>query len=201
MNLATSDTTAEQVQWVSALMQSRKTVLPKRLTLPGPDDTQLEVILAAAASAPDHGQLLPWRLILVSSQARHRLGQVFADALVERDASATVAEIDQAREKAFRSPVLMLLVVDGDCGSTEVDVHERIVSAGCAVQNVLLMATALGFGSALTSGKALKSMLLHELFALRPGEIALCFVSIGTAVTAPKPRLRPSMSVYVSTLA
>ncbi len=182
-------------------MQSRKTVLPKRLALPGPDDTQLEAILAAAASAPDHGQLLPWRLILVSSDARHRLGQVFADALVERDASATAAEIDQAREKAFRSPVLMLLVVDGNCGSTEIDVHERIVSAGCAVQNVLLMATALGFGSALTSGKALKSVLLQDLFALETGEIALCFVNIGTAVSAPKPRLRPSTSDYVSTLA
>ena len=43
----------------AALMQSRQTTLPKRLTAPGPDAAQLELILTAAASAPDHGQLLP----------------------------------------------------------------------------------------------------------------------------------------------
>jgi nitroreductase len=200
MNVATSPDASEQVQWACALMQSRKTVLPKRLVSPGPNDAQLETILAAAASAPDHEQLLPWRLILVPAGARQRLAQVFADALLERDASASSAEIDQAREKAYRAPVLMLLVVDGDCGASEVDLCERIASAGCAVQNVLLMATAHGYGSALTSGKALKSTLLRDLFTLRSGELALCFVSIGTAVSAPKPRLRPSTSDYVSTL-
>jgi nitroreductase len=200
MNSASSAEASEQVQWACALMQSRKTILPKRLVLPGPDDAQLKVILAAAASAPDHGQLLPWRLIIVSPEARQRLGQVFADALVERDANASVEEIAQAREKAHRAPVLMLLVVNGDCGRADVDLSERIVSAGCAVQNVLLMATVMGFGSALTSGKALKSVFLRDLFVLTPDQQALCFVSIGTAMSAPQPRLRPSMSDYVSTL-
>jgi hypothetical protein len=83
---------------------------------------------------------------------------VFAQALLERDAAATAEEVERAREKAFRAPWLMLVVVDGPGGDRpDVDLAERILSAGCAVQNLLLMSTALGFGSALTSGKALKS--------------------------------------------
>ncbi|NDP62119.1 nitroreductase [Polaromonas sp.] len=185
---------------VPALMQSRQTILPKRLAAPGPDAGQLELILNAAASAPDHGQLLPWRFVIVPQAARAALAEVFGAALVERDASATPEQVAQAQEKAHRSPLLMLLVVDGECGNPDIDLAERIVSAGCAVQNMLLMATALGYGSALTSGKALKSDGLRRLFGLAQGEHALCFVSMGSVQSRKIARLRPAPGDFVSTL-
>ncbi len=128
------------------LMQARQTVLPKRLVVPGPDAAQRHSILAAAASAPDHGQLLPWRFITVPPAQRAALAEVFAQALLERDASASAEQVAQARDKAHRAPWLMLVVVDGLRGDPDVDLHERILSAGCAVQNVLLMTTAQGWG-------------------------------------------------------
>jgi nitroreductase len=182
------------------LMQARQTILPKRLTAPGPDTEQLAMILNAASSAPDHGQLLPWRFVMVPQDSRERLADVFGAALTERDAAATPAQIEQAREKAHRSPLLMLVVVDGSCGDPEIDLHERIASAGCAVQNMLLMATALGYGSALTTGKALKFSGLRTLFRLAEGEHALCFINIGTALSRKHERLRPVPADYVSTL-
>jgi nitroreductase len=182
------------------LIQARQTVLPKRLGAPAPDAAQQQAILAAAAAAPDHGQLLPWRFIAVPEAARAVLAEVFAQSLLERDASATPEQLEQAREKAHRSPWLLLLVVDAGRGDPEVDLLERTLSAGCAVQNVLLMATALGFGSALTSGKALKSAVLRQLFALGPAEQALCFVSIGTVQSRRKPRARPAVADFFSTL-
>ena len=84
-------------------------------------------------------------------------------------------------------------------GDAEIDFSERVISAGCAVQNMLLMATALGFGSALTSGKALKSHSLRTLFALQPDEHALCFVSLGTATRSKPARTRPTVAQYLST--
>lgn len=193
-----SDT--ELVSTIATLMQSRQTILPKRLMAPGPDTGQLQQILEAAASAPDHGQLLPWRFILVPAGTRAALAKVFGAALLERDPLATPEQVQQAQEKAHRSPCLLLMVVDALRGDPEVDVSERIVSSGCAVQNLLLMATALGFGSALTSGKALKSAALRALFGLTEGEQALCFVSVGTVQSSRPGRLRPAMQDYVSTL-
>ncbi|MDP1564874.1 MAG: nitroreductase [Polaromonas sp.] len=184
----------------ATLMQSRQTILPRRLLAPGPDATQLDMIFSAAASAPDHGQLLPWRFVLVPQASRARLADVFAGALLARDAQASPAEIAQAREKAHRAPLLMLVVVDGARGDTQIDLSERTVSAGCAIQNMLLMATALGFGSALTSGKALKSAGLRALFRLTGSEHALCFVSIGTACSRKPARLRPVPQDFVSSL-
>jgi nitroreductase len=64
----------------------------------------------------------------------------------------------------------------------------------------MLMATALGFGSALTSGKALKSEALRVLFALREGEQAICFLSIGTVQSRRKPRARPAVDQFFHTL-
>jgi nitroreductase len=183
------------------LMQARQTILPKRLVAPGPDARQLHAILSSAASAPDHGQLLPWRFVLVPDGARPRLADAFGAALLARDALASPAQVAQAQEKAYRAPILMLVVVDAQKGDPDIDLYERIVSTGCAVQNMLLMATALGFGSALTSGKALKSKVLRDLFGLTQAEHAMCFVSMGTVQSRKSPRIRPVAADFVSALA
>ncbi|RZI95946.1 MAG: nitroreductase, partial [Rubrivivax sp.] len=161
----------------------------------------LHALLGAAAAAPDHGQLLPWRFVIVPRSERASLAEVFAQALRERDASATPDQLDQAREKAQRAPMLLLVVVDGLRGDPTVDLAERILSAGCAVQNMLLMATAMGYGSALTSGKALGSQALRQRFQLGAGEQALCFLSVGTVAARRPARTRPTVADYCSTLA
>jgi len=182
------------------LMQARQTILPRRLGGAGPDAGQLQQILLAASAAPDHGQLLPWRFVLVPQNARQRLAEVFGQALLERDSAATPEQLAQACEKAHRAPLLMLAVVDGRRGDLKIDLFERLTSAGCAVQNMLLMATAMGYGSALTSGKALKSAGLRQLFGLEEGEHALCFISMGTAQSRKPAHQRPAPRDYVSIL-
>jgi nitroreductase len=185
---------------VGDVIQTRQTVRPKRLARPAPDATQLHSILTAAGAAPDHGQLLPWRFVIVPESQRAELADTFVQSLIERDHSATNEHVTRAREKAYRSPLLILVVVDVQRGDIEIDFFERTLSAGCAVQNMLLMATSLGFGSALTSGKALKAEGLRELFGLQDGEHALCFINIGTVTSPTVRRRRPSLMDYVSVL-
>lgn len=186
--------------FAAALMQARRTLLPKRLGAPAPNPQQLAQILASAAHAPDHGQLLPWRFIEVPLAARSALAEAFAAALLARDPGALPEQVQQAQDKAFRSPVLLLVVVDLACGDLGIEPAERMVSAGCAVQNMLLMATALGFGSALTSGKALTSAPLRTLFGLGENQQALCFLSIGTVIAPKRARTRPDFSQYCEVL-
>lgn len=186
--------------WATALLEARQTILPKRLAAPGPDADQLRQILSAAAHAPDHDRKLPWRFVIVPERERERLAEVFARALLDRDAHATAAQVEQAREKAYRSPLLMLAVARLAPEGDDVPDTERILSAGCAIQNILLVATALGFGSALTSGKAMRSAALRELFSLGPREEALCFISIGTPTASKPAPPRPGPQDYVSEL-
>lgn len=185
---------------LAALLAARQTILPKRLVAPGPDAQQLAALLASAAHAPDHGCLLPWRLVLIPARARAALGEAFVQALLARDAQAAPEQQAQAREKAQRAPLLLALVLDGATGDADVPWDERVLSAGCALQNLLLTATAQGFGSALTSGQALQSAPLRALLGLGAQQQALCFVSVGTVAARKPARLRPPAAAYVATL-
>ncbi len=186
---------------VSALIGSRQTVLPKRLVEPGPTPEQLEALLALAAAAPDHGLLTPWRFIVVPPAQRQRLAEVFAQALADRDAAATPAQLAQAREKAHRAPLLILAVACLGKREPDTPMLERMVSMGAAIQNILLGAHAMGFGAGLTSGQAMASPRLHQLFALTDGEVPVCCVNIGTATQrSQRKAVRPLPAQFVSVL-
>lgn len=183
------------------LLAARHTLSPRRLVNPGPSTEQRELILEAPRHAPDHGQLVPWRFIELPTASRHRLGQVFVQSLLDRDPAATTEQQSQAAEKAERAPWLLAAVLrQSQKDQPEVPDTERLISLGCAIQNMLLMATALGFGSALTSGKALNHPAMRQLLSLESHELLTCFVNIGTASKPAPPRERPAWQRYVSTL-
>lgn len=190
------DLPEEAAQWFALLAQARRTTLPRRLAPPGPDAAQCTAMLLAAAAAPDHRQLLPWRFVEVPAAARPALADAFERALRTRDPGASAEEIARARDKAARAPWLALAVARTRGGDPEVPALERVLSAGCAIQNLLLSATAMGFGSALTSGKAVRSPAIRELFTLADDEDALCFVSVGTATAAKPGRIRPEPCAF-----
>ncbi|MDD2919163.1 nitroreductase [Rhodoferax sp.] len=182
------------------LMTSRQNILPKRLAAPGPSEDQVNDMFRAAASAPDHGVVMPWRFVLVPQAKREVLADAFGRALTERDASATPEQIEQAREKAFRAPFLALAIARlGPC-EPDIDPLERMVSVGAAIQNFLLSAHSMGFGSSLTSGQAMHSSALRQLFALTEGEQAVCCINVGTVSKRKPARLRPDVAEFVSSL-
>lgn len=204
----------ELSDFASALIHSRHNVSPRRLDAPGPTPAQLQTILGAAAAAPDHGQLTPWRFVIVPHARRWLLADAFGLALMDRDPNATGEQIDNAREKAHRAPFLMLAVArlndphaladtpprSHEPAEIEVGDAERLVSLGCAIQNILLTAHALGLGTGLTSGQAMASPRLRSLFGLEPGEQAICCINIGSVTRRKTPRLRPHTADYISSL-
>lgn len=182
------------------LISSRQNVSPKRLLEPAPSPSQIELIFQAAAAAPDHGQLMPWRFIVIPNEKRASLAEAFAQALIERDSCANLQQIEQARDKAYRAPLLVLAVASFASEDKGIPQLEQMVSMGCAIQNILLCAQAMQFGSGLTSGQAMKSTQLRGLFSLKPNEQAVCFINIGTVSQAKPMRLRPATSAFLTEL-
>ena len=154
---------------------------------PGPSADQLNQLITLAASAPDHGQLSPWRFIEIPAHKRAQLGEVFASALRDRDAMAAPAQLDSAREKAQHAPLLLVAVLRDAASQDGIPSCEKWIALGAALQNVLLGATALGLGAGLSSGRALASAPMRAFLRLAPDEQAACFVSLGT-VGAQKSR-------------
>ena len=128
------------------------------------------------------------------------LAEVFAAALIDRDAGATALQIESAREKAHRAPLLMLAVARLGPSEPDIPAEERLVSLGCALQNMLLVVHAMGFGAGLTAGRAMVSPRLRELFGLTEGERAVCCINVGSVTKRRPMRLRPAPTAIVSTL-
>ena len=182
------------------LIHSRQSTTSRFLGDPGPDHAQIETILDAAGAAPDHRRLTPWRLVIVPAQKRHLLAEAFADALSERDPQASEAQRREASEKAYRSPLLVAAIARMDPASNDVPAPERLLSAGCALQNMLLTAHAMGFGAGLLTGKSLYSQRLKQFFQLADSEQLLCFMAVGTVLRGKPVTTRPAMNDYTTTL-
>jgi nitroreductase len=182
------------------LIHTRQSTTSRFLGEPGPDRAQIETILDAAGAAPDHRRLTPWRLVLVPKDKRDLLAAAFADALSERDPQATDAERREASEKANRGPLLVAAIARLDPALGSVPAQERLLSAGCALQNMLLAAHAMGFGAGLLTGKSLYSQRLKQFFQLADTEQLLCFMAVGAVLRAKPVSSRPTMNDYTSTL-
>lgn len=180
-----------------SVLHARQHVGPKHLGEPAPDEAVLRELFAAAAAAPDHGRLRPWRFLVLGASARERLAHAFADALRERDPSATADQLADAHAKAFRGPVLILAIADLRAEDPDVPVAERLVSLGAAIQNLLLAAKVRGYASGLSSGRAMASRALREAFEVDEGEQAVCFISLGTSTRDKPARPRPVVDEFV----
>jgi nitroreductase len=180
------------------LIHGRTHISPKRLGDPGPNPSQKEIILLAANAAPDHGRMVPWRFIEIQESSRPALGEVFKECLLDRDQEATVIQQQEARDKALRGPLLLLAVANYQDTNDDISKQEKLISLGCAIQNILLSAHAFGFGSGLSSGRALQSDRIRALFHLTKDEEPICFITIGTVLKNKPGRIRPSLSDYYS---
>jgi nitroreductase len=164
-----------------------------RLSDPAPTDDQLRTILSAAANAPDHGRLRPWRFLAVRGSARAKLGQVFADALSRRAPDSTAQAIEAERKKAERAP--LVVVVSAELQShPKVPNIEQIIAVGAATQNILLAAHALGFGAFWRTGAAAYDDFVKDQLSMPAAQPIVGFVYVGTLAT-PLPERKPADSL------
>jgi nitroreductase len=185
-------------QYAEQLIHGRTHISPKRLGDPGPSSNQKEIILKAANAAPDHGRKVPWRFIEIQNDSRPALGEVFKECLLDRDQDATAIQQQEACDKASRGPLLLLAIANYQDDRDDISKQEKLISLGCAIQNILLSAYAFGFGSGLSSGRALQSERIRNLFELTKDEEPICFITIGTVQKNKPGRIRPSLSEYHS---
>lgn len=170
------------------LIMSRRSVAPKRLAVPGPTARELEQIVCAAGTAPDHCGLRPWRLIHFPNGARSDLAKVFAAAKCESRPCADDLELERARRRAFNAPTLLGAIFSPVADHPRVPESEQLIALGAALQNILLASHALGYAAMITSGGKMTSRSLRDALCRRDKECPAAFVSIGTAISEPRPR-------------
>jgi nitroreductase len=155
-----------------------------RLKEPAPTGDDLTAILQAAASAPDHGELRPFRFTPLDGPAQDAFGEVLEQAYLARCAESgrEPDEKKQAKErtKLGRAP-LVVIVSAVDQEDEKIPFVEQRDAAVAASQNALIAATALGYGSMWRTGAPVDDPRVKAALGLRDKDAIVGFLYLGTA--------------------
>lgn len=175
---------------------NRRSVLANNLREPGPTEAEIQQILAAAHRVPDHGKIGPWRFTLFTGDARVHFGEklraIFA--ADKPDASAKLLQFEA--DRIARAP-LVIAVISAPQDHPKVTAWEQALSAGAACQNILLAASALGYGAQWLTEWYSYHEAVSKLLALDDNEKIAGFIYIGQFEEAPAERVRPGLEERV----
>ena len=177
------------------LLHSRNSA-PK-LTTPAPSGEVLNNILSAAFRAPDHARLKPLRLLTITGSARLRLGELYANAAQQRDASSSVKDLDKIRNQPLRAPLLVVVIASIQV-HPKVPRDEQLLSAGCAAHSILLAAHAHGFAGIWRTGINTLDTVVKAGLGLTNNEELVGYLYIGSIDGKYKPIPQLALEDFVS---
>ena len=160
-----------------AALQTRSSAA--RLTPPGPTAEHLNVLLEAAALAPDHGRLKPWRFIVLNDATRDAFATAAAEAKRVRLPAMTAEQVAAEREKMSRSPTIVVVGCAVNREQTKIPEIEQIVAVGAAAQNLFLAAHDLGYGVMWKTGAAAYDPAVKAVVGLRPDDHIVAIMHLG----------------------
>lgn len=168
-----------------------------RLADPGPTDDELATMLSAAVAAPDHGEARPWRFVVFTGDDRLAFGKVLAASYTASAEAAGTAidseRLDKEHRRFLRAP--MVVAVLCRMQARRVVPTEQRDAVAAATQNLLLAATALGYGSIWRTGDAATSPVVRDALGLEPADAIVGFMYLGTVTpecAQPPRRIDPS---------
>ncbi len=159
-----------------------------KLVEPAPDKEQLKQLFLAALRAADHGNMQPWRFLVVEGEGRVNLGKLFAQVARASKPDITGPELERFEAMPLRAPMIIVSIA---CTreNPKVPHIEQIISAGAATQNVITAAFAMGLGAVWRTGDMAYDMRVKKALGLGVNEELIGYIYIGTpAVPAHLPR-------------
>ena len=160
-----------------AAIESRSSAA--RLGLPAPTPEHLARILDAAAHAPDHGRLRPWRFIVVDAGLRDGFALAAASAKRVRLPSMSDEQFAAECEKMKNSPTIVVV------GCTVRREHkvpeiEQVIAAAAAAENLFLAAHDLGYGVMWKTGAAAYDARVKAAIGLSAEDHIVGIMHLGT---------------------
>jgi len=181
---------------MDAITALHQRVSTPRLAAPAPTQEQLRVLFAAALRAADHGNMRPWRFLVVEGEGLVRLGELFARVTTAKNPDITQPELDRCHAMPQRAP--MIIVSIAKCQpNPKVPQIEQMISAGAATQNLLNAAFAIDVGAVWRTGDMAYDPEVKQGLGLIEGEEIVGFIYVGTPTAAPHaPRVQNPVDFF-----
>ena len=174
-----SQVTDEQlINWI----KSRRSI--GNLSIPAPTESQIKAAIDCAVTAPDHKKLQPWRFIVTQGNARHELGRAFLVAAEAKAAQEGDTLSEKDRQKTYNMPLrapVIITVVTQMQAHKKVPPFEQMLSAGAAVQNLILALKAQGFSTVWRTGLLCNEPAVKAYFDISADDYVTAFVYTGSS--------------------
>ncbi|WP_227671385.1 nitroreductase [Psychrobacter sp. 72-O-c] len=180
-------TDEQLINWI----KSRRSI--GNLDIPAPTHTQIKAAIECAATAPDHKKLKPWRFIVTEGNARHQLGRAFLAAAEAKAVREGETLSEKTQQKTYNMPLrapVIITVVTKMQDHKKVPPFEQMLSAGAAVQNLILALKAQGFSTVWRTGLLCNEPAVKEYFGVAEDDYVTAFVYTGTS-PCDKPVRKP----------
>lgn len=168
---------------------TRNAALAGNLREPGPRGFDLETLLNAAACAPDHGWLRPWRFLLIEGEARRAFGDVIAASYAKRWPEMDEPSLQRVRRYPMRIPLFIGVIAS--VKESRIPAPEQVLSAGAAAQNIVIAAHALGYGAMWISSMIEDDPVAQGAIGLASHESCVGWITLGSLKSRPKQKKRP----------
>jgi nitroreductase len=175
----TATLSATLVDLLTAI-ESRASAL--KLIEPGPTRAHLEQIMRAGVRAPDHGRLRPWRFVVLEGAAREKLGDAMARLSLVKFPQSTPEQLDGERRKVLRAPTIVVAAAHITPG--KIPEVEQILAVAAGVENMVLVAQALGYGAMWKTGAAAYDAQTKAMLGLTERDHIVAFLYLGTTALA-----------------
>ena len=158
----------------------------------------VEKILESAVHAPNHRLTEPWRFHVFTGKGRGELARARAEvARIQAEAEGEEEEfaagrISRERKKAFRAPVVIVVISKG--GRDEVETLENYAACAAAVQNMQLTAHSLGLATIWRTGHVAYHPYMREFFGLEDGDKIVAHLYLGYPDVTERSRRREPAS-------
>ncbi len=182
---------------VHALTSRRST---KFLSGPAPRQEELELMLQAAMSAPNHGALVPWRFKIIRGDSIGRLADMALGAVkASGDPRMTPEKEKSVRGWLADVPLVIAMAQRIDHANKKIPEDEQLLACGAAVMNILNAAHMLGYGAFWSTGLGTYNDIVQENLGFDALDFKfLGFLAIGTPAGPLKEAKRPHFSNVVS---
>jgi len=151
----------------------------------------LEKLLSAAVQAPNHYKVRPWRFVVLSGNARNKLGDVFAASQLDRKPDLSPEACDKTRGLPLRAPIVIAVGVDKPSEEKVLEI-ENICAVAAACQNLLLAAQAEGLAVKWRTGEWARDAKVKEFLGFTADQHLIAFLYIGYPEFTPQYEPRPS---------
>ncbi|MGO2510990.1 nitroreductase family protein [Marinomonas polaris] len=159
---------------IDALM-TRRSYSRGSLLQPAPNRAELAQILQTAMTVPDHGNLKPWRFVVIQGQGMKDLEGLLRsiyDGEVENE-----EYFQRFIEEIINTP-MMICVYSAINQDTSVSVLDQQLAGAAACEHILLAAHAMGFGGIWHSQETDDA--LRQMLQMGEEDQVLGVISLGT---------------------